>query len=215
MKSFLLLAWVAIVLSPCKIYSQRLDFFTRHNSINGNGVEKVPYDETCSFYDLLQDGQSPDSISNGQSFYYVYFRIPYEVIEIGARMMSPSPAYAFAGPGDIVTEAFESTKKRDNYFNPWMALEYGVLADSSGKGPITSWQQLGKNDDNPELMAQPSGKQTNSLIRVFAGPYPAGIYRIKFKSGEKGIPVGSYLLQVGSEPGVKRLKMSRTLISDL
>lgn len=198
-------------------FSQRLDFFTSQtgNAMITGSEDKVPYEETAGFFDYIPEGASADSVIDGQPVYFIYFKIPFEVHEIGIRLISPVPPYAFAEAGDEVTEAYETNKKSTGYFNPLITLESGIADDKDIRaGEIKSWEPLGKNDDSLELMAQPNGKRTNSLLRVYQGPYPAGIYRIKFSGVKNETTTGSYLMQLGTIPGIKRIKMSRKMFYD-
>lgn len=213
MKVIYSLVLTVFILFPGMGLSQRLDPFTSHTDQNSDkgAAERIPYTATTGFYDFISDGQLPDSVVNGQPYYYVYFRIPLEVTEIGVRMISPVPSYVYPDAGDVVTDTYESNKKSAAYFNPFLFLEQGVPGNATNLSfQMDKWELLEKNDDHSELMAQPSGKNTNSLLRVFAGPYPPGIYRIKFRASEKNVPQGSYLIQFGCIPGVKRMKISRT-----
>jgi len=202
----LLLSLLSFVIVSQYASAQRLDLFNSH------GTEKTPYSKTCSFYDFLPEGNSADSTIDRQAYYFLYFELPFDVSEIGVRLISPVPSYSFAEAGDKVTDAFENNKKSTEYFNPWIALEKRVTTDSTGTElPFPIWQIFAKNDDSEELISQPSGSNSNSLVRVYFETYTSGIYRIRFKASQKRIAEGSYLVQIGTTPGVKRLKVSRTI----
>lgn len=194
--------------------AQRLDLFTSEtDKIWNKGVaERVPYKGTTGYYDYMPMDAVPDTIVDGKPSYFLYFNIPYEVNEIGVRFITPVPSYAFAVAGDVVTETFESNKNDKSYFDPYMQLEQwrDHTTDTAAQF-IPHWQVLRKNDDSDEVIAQPSGKFTNALLRVYAGMYPPGIYRLCFFAVKKSIMQGTYLVHVGTVPGVKRMKMGRSI----
>ncbi len=197
-----------LLLFPSLAYPQRLELFTSHSGqIVTNGLsERVPYGETTGYFDFLPGDQDPDSMLIRQPTYFVYFKLPYEVTELGIRFISPVPPYAFAEAGDIVTELYELNKNSKLYFNPSIAVEQFIPA--SDTLPAT-WEELGRNEDSGEVMQQPNGKATNALLRLYSHPFPMALYRVRITSGDKTIPQGSFLMQIGTLPGLKRMTLSR------
>lgn len=194
--------------------AQRLDLFTSEtDKIWNKGVaERVPYKETTGYFDYVGTDTKADTIVDGKPYYFLYFKVPYDVNEIGVRFITPVPTYAFGEPGDFETESYLSNKNDNSYFDPYVILE--SWEDSTTDTPsqfFPHWQVLGKNDDSDEVLAQPSGKRNNALLRVYADTYPFGIYRVRFAAAKKSEMHGTYLVHLATIPGIKRMKAGRTL----
>jgi len=198
------------------MYAQRLDLFTAESGkIWHNGVaERVPYNQTTGYFDFIATDTQPDTMVDGKPSYFLYFLVPYDVTEIGIRFITPVPGYVYSETGDIVTESFESNKNNKDFFDPYIELEQWV--DSTYDSTthyifIPHWQKIAKNDDSEEVISQPSGKRSNALLRVYSGPYPPGVYRMCFSAVKKSIMQGTYLVHLATIPGIKRMKVGRTL----
>ncbi len=209
LKTFKFLTTFLIIYSITNpAYTQRLELFTSASGIGSmNGLDKVPYPYVSALFDFIEENASPDTLIDNQPCYYVYFKVPYEVTEIGVRMISPVPSYYFAEAGNIVTTNFEAKPKSTKYFNPWIAVEKKVQDSLDVTKYI--WEMLGKNEDSEEVIAQPDNRKTNSLIQLTGGPYAPGIYRVKFRGEINKLCHGSYLMQFGFLPEVKRVQISR------
>ena len=200
---------VYLLLAVIPAFGQRLNLFTSATGMPENG-DVIPYDHVAGYFDAILNDQPADSTDGKHNFYFLYFYVPVEVNEIGIRLISPVPAYASPQPGDFETDAYESRKKQETYFNPGFVLEQRIVMNVESKEEIT-WVPIGKNNDSDELLAQPNGKHTNALLRVHDTVYPAGIYRVRFFSEMDKDISASYLIQAGTVPAIKRMKLSRSL----
>ncbi len=208
-----LISIIILLSNAAPAFTQRLELFTSASGNSSlNGVDKVPYPSVSALFDFIEENAVPDTLIDKQPWYYVYFKVPYEVTEIGIRMISPVPSYYFAEAGNIVTAAFEANAKTTKYFNPWIAIEKKVQDTTDTSKYI--WEMLGKNDDSEVVIAQPDNRKTNSLIQLTGGPYSPGIYRVKLRGENYKLCFGSYLMQFGFLPEVKRLQISRDELFD-
>lgn len=203
---FFLCAVTIFLASYSPTTAQRLDLFTSLGSQGSITGDVTPYPAVSAIYDYISEAEQPDTVIEGQPWYFVYFQLPFEVNEIGVRMLVPVPDYVFAEAGNVVTEAFENNKQRTKYFNPFIVLEKRVQDTVD----VTKfyWEEVAKNDDSESVIAQPDGKFGNSLIQI-TGMFEAGTYRVKFRGENKKVVEGTYLMQFGFLPKVRRLNISR------
>jgi hypothetical protein len=181
---------------------------------------RYPYADSKCYFGFIDSTWTVSDTVGGKNCYYLYFYLPQEAAEIGIRLMSPVSSVIFPDKGDIVEQGYlDYRKTNDIWFDPWIALEHGVLFNDSLNYDSLNlqWAMLGSNDDNDELYAQPSGKKTNSLFRVINDsiqPYKKlaeGYYRIAITSMKDEKFNGSFIVQIGAAIKLNGIKISRIL----
>jgi len=218
-----LFLWILFLICTKPGAGQRLDRFGSVTGSAGNEkTGKAAYGDIRSYYDCMHADTVRASDSTRQTT-TIYFSLAADVTEIGIRVISPVPSYAFAGKNDFVSTSYMSCKNDTPqlYFDPVIRLLYSDL--SYQEEPLKQahenirWKLISQNNNSEELQPQPSGKRNNALLRVYNHKKPeekinkAGYYRIDI-SATDSIPVpGSFILQVGCISDIRLLKLSATL----
>ena len=203
--------------------AQRLNLFCSQQDTANITIKKnnIPYSQVVSYYGYLDSSWAAVDTLAGIKVYYLYFNLPRSTGEIGLRMFSPVPEYAFPDKGDIVAKGYyDFIKTNKGYFDPWITFEHQVeLKSSTPSDSIKQkkeWITFGENDDNEELLAQPSGKKTNALVRInsdttqFFKTLDAGLYRVGISSLKDTLITGSFVLQIGTSVIQPKMKITRT-----
>lgn len=202
-----------LLLVSYQVYGQRLDPFLSKSfvAMDGESKEMLPYEKPLRYFDYINQATSPDTVDSNRIGYYLYFTLPEKVNELGIRLLSPVPDLASPNRGDIETESFTAIKlaEKSNWFEAGFILEFG---SRSGENTFTAVYHLGENHQSNDVPPQPNGKYNNALYRLVREDLPAGVYRITLvieRGDQVELPVGSYLLEIGTVPAVK-IEVSRS-----
>ena len=209
---------MVLLLFSALLNAQRLDRFAMSKFAAG-GQKGIAYPMQKSFFAKLPTDTIPSYIRGDTTFYFIYLWLPERVKELGLQLVSPVPQNASANKGDYQVEDYhDSLKKARNYFDP-LLIAVRVLNINSPeeifiKGNNISLRLMGRNDNSPEAVAQPSMMKKNSLLRIGVSESdtayaPAGLYTISFASTDNKKPEGTFVLQVGVTEVVPGLKLFR------
>ena len=207
----------------CYAHAQRLDMFCSGSDTANNAKTKkhIPYTDVVSYFGYIDSSWVAADTIAGIKMYYLYFFLPRNANKVGLRMISPVPDYVFPNKGDVVAEEyFNFIKTNKDYFDPWIMLEHQVEMkyqdNSDTTKRIKEWIALGENNDAEELIAQPSGKKTNALLRVVSDTtqlyktLDAGVCRVGFSSLKDTLISGSFILQIGASVILPKMKITMT-----
>lgn len=214
-KSKSTLALLCLLLT-IKVDAQRLDKFA------SSSKKQTIFATTITYFGYVQQGATPDAIRDTNSFFFLYCWIPDSFNEIGVRMVSPVPLVVMPDRGDQVSETYyENESDKKIFFDPVIFLErannFNPLTDSVKKHSDLQWILLGYNNDSQELFEQPSGKNTNALLRILSDvkseipKLVPGLYRIAFTSPPAQKWYGGYVFQLGIDSKIKSLKVASTM----
>ncbi|MEO5572000.1 MAG: LipL32 family surface lipoprotein [Bacteroidia bacterium] len=212
---------VSLFLFTGACYAQRLDKFVSETGkvVRINKEQSIPYREVITYFGYIKPGSEPDEIRDSLNYYNFYFWLSDSVSEIGVRIISPVPDVVMPDRGDLTSENyFENEKNKENYFDTWISLERADSIFTKGEALLNqkkiNWMLLGSNDDSPELFVQPSGKNSNSLVRIVSNPVnrlSRGLYKIAFTSPKQKELKGSYILQLGMTSKLQETKLVKKL----
>src|SRR5688572_28500172 len=207
-----------LVMFSTLLNAQRLGRFTM-SKFAADGKSGIAYPMQKSFFAKLPTDTIPSYARGDTTFYFIYLWLPQPVKELGLQLISPVPEYASANKGDYQVEDYhDSLKKARNYFDPLLIAVRVPNINSPEeifiKGNNISLRLMGRNDNSPEVVAQPSMMKKNSILRIGVNENdtayaPAGLYTISFASTDNKKPERTFVLQVGVTEVVPGLKIFR------
>jgi hypothetical protein len=163
----------------------------------------TPYDYTQSYFEFI-DAKNPFVREvNDSDNYVIYFFLDVSLSELGIRVLSPIPPLTTPNKGNIATDEYsmhsnELNKGFDAYIALFRATGTHNRNDLNLADENYSWSSIAFNDNNYE-----NRDYKNPLLRLENASIPAGLYMLSIGSRELKKLRGSFLLQIGANPGVR------------
>jgi hypothetical protein len=200
----------AMLINQVPLFGQRLEpFLASPGRVKlGNQAEQAPYDRTVGLFDFIPEGSMSDTIAGDTSYFFAHFISPIELQEIGIRVISPIPQNCYPAKGDYETERYSvNPEALSLYFNPRIRVEFwGEIASADTSVKTFGWSLLNHSANSRSGPVKANEESGKAELRIYSVPLNAGHYRVMVTDADNGKPSGSYLLQVGTVPGIKSIK---------
>ncbi len=171
----------------------------------------TPYDYTQSYFEFIGDKNPFIKQVNDSDNYVIYFFLDDSLSELGIRVLSPIPPLTTPNKGNIATDEYsmhstELNKGFDAHIALFRAVGNHKREELNLADDRYEWLTIAENDNNYEMR-----DYKNPLLRIENASIPAGLYMISIGSREYKKLKGSFLLQIGSNPGVRINNLQRSV----
>lgn len=191
------------------VYAQRTEPFCA--SKPKDKLIGTPYDYTQSYFEFIDNHNAFVKQVNDSDRYVIYFFLDDSLSELGVRVLSPIPPLTTPNKGNIATDDYSlHANELNKGFDAVIALFRATGTHSRNDLNLAdenySWFQIAFNDNNYE-----NRDYKNPLLRLENTSIPAGLYMLTIGSREFKKLRGSFLLQIGSNPGVRINNLQRSV----
>lgn len=171
----------------------------------------TPYDYTQSYFEFIDTHNAFVKQVNDSDRYVIYFFLDDSLSELGIRVLSPIPPLTTPNKGNIATDDYSlHANELNKGFDAQIALFRATGTHSRNDLNLAdenySWFQIAFNDNNYE-----NSDYKNPLLRLENTSIPEGLYMLSIGSREFKKLRGSFLLQIGSNPGVRINNLQRSV----
>ena len=196
---FLFLLLFAVAVSSAS--AQRTEPFSA--SAAKGRLTGTPYEYSQSYFEFIDSKNEFVKSINDSDQYILYFFIDDSLTELGIRVLSPIPGLTTPNKGNIATASYEAhSNELTKGFDANITL---YKADGAANRSLLilddrnyTWKLIAENDKNSELR-----DNKNPLIRLENTSIDAGLYMLSINSHSLKKLKGSFLLQIGTNHGVR------------
>jgi hypothetical protein len=194
------------------VEGQRLNPFLSETAqvANGAGAEPLPYSNTFSLFDGI-----PETASTRSKELQFYIVLPGDIQELGFRLLAPAPSFYYPFPGDFVTPCSENKEYNQlQSMEPDLVLEYALYADSTTAfapdKKIIAWIDSGAKSLYDENFAS-GNNGSKSVVKRSVRKWSNELIRLTIRDKKDKKLSGSFLLQTGTVPSLKGIKLKTSI----